>query len=204
MLVASNPVDIITHLCTEISHGLCGHDRSKVIGSGTILDTARFRTLLSNHVGVSPHSIHAYVLGEHGDSEVIQWSTAMVGTIPINDFSVQVNAPITQEVRNRIDASVKNAAYRIIKGKGATWFGIGAGIARLAKAIIDDQNVVLTCCTQTDSIEGVKNVTASLPRIISSNGVEETLYPVLSNSESAELQKSVETIKALTEDVLEF
>jgi L-lactate dehydrogenase len=195
LLIASNPVDVMTHLCADIAARCCGHDKAKVIGSGTILDTARFRALVADHLGVSSHSVHGYVLGEHGDSEVLHWSGLTVGTMPIESFAAQMSAPVTEAVRAQIDEGVRRAAYRIIKGKGATWFGIGAGMARLAEAIQDDQRAVITCCTPTDNIEGVEDVTLSLPRIISSSGVTHTMYPDLSDREQAALKRSAEILK---------
>ncbi len=110
LLVATNPVDIMTDIATRLS----GLPPSRVIGSGTILDTARFRSLLGHHLGVAPQSIHAYVLGEHGDSEVLGWSAARAGAVPIRSFAAQVGAPLTDEVIARIDDRVRNAAYTII------------------------------------------------------------------------------------------
>jgi L-lactate dehydrogenase len=133
-VVATNPVDIITMMVTRIS----GLTPARVIGSGTILDTARFRALLGEHLGVAPQSVHAYVLGEHGDSEVLVWSSAKVGGVPLEDFATQRGLKLDAQVRARIDDGVRRAAYRIIEGKRATYFGIGAGLARLAAAVRDD------------------------------------------------------------------
>ncbi|HXK95314.1 MAG TPA: L-lactate dehydrogenase, partial [bacterium] len=143
LLIASNPVDILTHVVTQIS----GIPSCRVIGSGTILDTARFRSLLGEYLGVSPHSVHAYVLGEHGDSEVLVWSSAKVGGVPLYDIAEQAGKPIPGEIQARIDDGVRRAAYRIIEGKGATYYGIGAGLARIVKAIRDDERTVLTVST---------------------------------------------------------
>jgi L-lactate dehydrogenase len=144
LLVASNPVDIMTHITARFAAEQ-GLEPGRVIGSGTILDTARFRTLLAGHLGVSSHSVHAHVLGEHGDSEVLNWSGANVSNINLANFASQLNRPFTGQVKQQIDEGVRKAAYRIIKGKGATWFGIGAGMARIAKAIVSDENSVITC-----------------------------------------------------------
>ena len=114
LLVVSNPVDIMTQVVTKIS----GLPSQQVIGSGTILDTARFRTLLAEHLNIAPHSVHAYVLGEHGDSEVLAWSTGKVGGVPVEEFAAQIGRPITDEIRTTIDDGVRRAAYRIIEGKG--------------------------------------------------------------------------------------
>ena len=135
LIVATNPVDVMTQMVTHIS----GLAPSRVIGSGTILDTARFRSLLGEHIGVSPRSIHAYVLGEHGDSEVLVWSSATVGGLPLSDFANQIGRPVGGDIRAAIDEGVRRAAYRIIEGKGATYHGIGAGLARIVRAIRDDE-----------------------------------------------------------------
>ena len=202
LLIASNPVDVMTHLAADIAYRQCGHPKSKVIGSGTILDTARFRALMATHLGVSSHSVHGYVLGEHGDSEVLHWSGTTVGNMPLGDFAAQVHAPVTAAVREEIDQGVRRAAYRIIQGKGATWFGIGAGMARLAQAMIEDQRAVVTCCTPTDDIEGISDVTLSLPRIVSADGITHTLYPVLSKDEQDSLRRSASLIKEAITAVL--
>lgn len=196
LLNATNPVDIMTHLASRLAPFASG----KVIGSGTILDTARFRTLLSQHLGISPHSAHAYVLGEHGDSEVLHWSGVTIGNTPLVNFSSQVAAPITESIRHEIDLNVRSAAYRIIQGKGATWFGIGAGMARIAQAILNDENAVLTCCIPLPEVEGVKDVTLSLPQIIAAEGAKKTIYPELDKNEKQLLRRSANIIKdALTE-----
>ncbi|MFZ5998181.1 MAG: lactate/malate family dehydrogenase, partial [Nitrospirota bacterium] len=126
LIVASNPVDVLTWEVSRMPQTTPG----KVIGTGTILDTARFRALLGEYFGVAPQSVHAYVLGEHGDSEVLTWSNAQVGGLSLEEFCGQSDLPLTDEVKARIDERVRRAAYSIIEGKGATYYGIGAGIAR--------------------------------------------------------------------------
>lgn len=191
LLNATNPVDIMTHFAARFSGGGTG----RVIGSGTILDTARFRALLAQHLRVSSHSVHANVLGEHGDSEVLHWSGATVGNIPLADFAQQTGRPVTDEVRARIDDGVRRAAYKIIQGKGATWYGIGNGMARIAQAILDNESTVLTCCAPIESVEGINDVTLSLPRIVSAGGIGPALYPSLDDDERAKLKHSAEVIK---------
>jgi len=201
LLIATNPVDVMTHLACHFAGESADHPAHKIIGSGTILDTARFRTLLGEHLGVSSHSIHGYVLGEHGDSEVLQWSGTTVGNMKLGEFAVQVNAPVTDDIKARIDEGVRRAAYRIIQGKGATWYGIGAGMARIAETIIQNEHAVLTCCTPTADIEGVQNVTLSLPRIISERGIEQTIYPALDESEKQAIRTSAEVLKKSIADI---
>jgi L-lactate dehydrogenase len=187
LLIVSNPVDIMTQVVTKIS----ALPPERVIGSGTILDTARFRTLLAEHLGLAPHSVHAYVLGEHGDSEVLAWSSGKIGGVPVIEFSEQIGRRITDDVKARIDDGVRRAAYRIIEGKGATYYGIGAGIARIAKAIRDDEGAVLTL----SNIEGVNGVSLSLPRVLKAKGIEATIQPMLSNEEEEALKRSADILR---------
>jgi L-lactate dehydrogenase len=187
LLIVSNPVDIMTQVVTKIS----ALPPERVIGSGTILDTARFRTLLAEHLGLAPHSVHAYVLGEHGDSEVLAWSSGKIGGVPVIEFAEQIGHRITDDVKARIDDGVRRAAYRIIEGKGATYYGIGAGIARIAKAIRDDEGAVLTL----SNIEGINGGSLSLPRVLKAKGIETTIQPLLSNEEEEALKRSAEILK---------
>ncbi|MBN2905681.1 MAG: L-lactate dehydrogenase [Rhodobacteraceae bacterium] len=186
LLVASNPVDIMTNVATRLS----GLPAGRVIGSGTILDTARFRSLLAGHLGLSAHSVHGYVLGEHGDSEVLAWSTARVGAEPLPSVAAQLGAAITHEVRARIDEGVRGAAYRIIAGKGATNYGIGAGLARIVRAIARDEQAVLSLSIVTPEAAGVHDVALSLPRVVGAQGVTATLAPALDRAESDALAAS--------------
>jgi L-lactate dehydrogenase len=186
LLVASNPVDIMTHVATRLS----GLPPARVIGSGTILDTARFRSLLGRHLGISPQSVHAYVLGEHGDSEVLAWSSARAGALGLADFGAQVGAALTDAVRAEIDDSVRRAAYRIIEGKGATWYGIGAGLARIVRAIARDEAAVLSVSILTPEVVGVRGATLSIPRVIGRGGVQADLLPELDAAEMAALARS--------------
>jgi L-lactate dehydrogenase len=187
LLIVSNPVDIMTEVVTKISN----LPSKRVIGSGTILDTARFRTLLAEHLNIAPHSVHAYVLGEHGDSEVLAWSSGKVGGVPLEEFAVQIGRDISDEERARIDDGVRQAAYRIIEGKGATYYGIGAGIARIVRAIEDDEGAVLTL----SNVEGFGGVSLSLPRVLKAKGIEATIQPMLSNEEAQALKRSAEILK---------
>jgi L-lactate dehydrogenase len=192
LLIASNPVDVITQMASQIA----GVPPQRVIGSGTILDTARFRTLLAESLGVSPKSVHAFVLGEHGDSEVLLWSDVKVGAVSLVDFARQVGCEVTSENRRRIDDGVRRAAYRIIEGKGATYYGIGAGLARIVRAVRSDERVVLTVSSRAVRIGDFPEVCFSLPRIIGSAGILATLLPQLSEEEHQALMNSVEVIRS--------
>lgn len=196
LLVASNPVDIMGQITARIA----GLAPGRVIGSGTILDTARFRWLLGRHLGIAPGSVHGYVLGEHGDSEVLAWSNARAGSVPLASFAAQVGAPITEDVRAHIDKGVRRAAYTIIEGKGATWYGIGAGLARICRAIGGDEQAVLSVSVPGDVL-GVQDVALSLPRVVGAAGVTATLWPELDAAETEGLRASAELLKGLVEAV---
>ena len=197
LLVASNPVDIMTQIATRIS----GLPPQRVIGSGTILDTARFRSLLGRHLDISPQSVHAYVLGEHGDSEVLAWSNARAGSVGLLSFAEQVGRPLTAEIRAQIDDGVRNAAYKIIDGKGATYFGIGAGLANIVKAIVRDQKDVLSVSIATPEVAGVRDVALSLPRVVGAAGVIVDLFPQLDPQELAALRRSAALLKEQADSV---
>lgn len=197
LLIATNPVDIMTDVATRLS----GLPPQRVIGSGTILDTARFRSLIGRHLGIAPQSVHAYVLGEHGDSEVLAWSNARAGSIGLETFADQIGKRLDATVRQSIDDGVRNAAYRIISGKGATYYGIGAGLARIVKAIAHDQRDVLSVSIMTGMVEGVPDVALSVPRVIGADGVLADLFPELDREERAALRRSAILIKEATESL---
>lgn len=191
LVVATNPVDVMTDIATRLS----GLPPERVIGTGTVLDTARYRALLGEYLGVSPKSVHAWVLGEHGDSEVLCWSSAAVGAIPVDLLARQQGHPLDEDQRAAIDRGVRGAAYRIIAGKGATWFGIGGGIARIVAAIADNERAVLTVSALTPEVEGIRDVCLSLPRVVGSNGAGEALWPALDAPEREALRRSAEILK---------
>jgi len=186
LVVAANPVDVMTDVTARIAQLPPG----RVVGSGTILDTARFRTLVGEHVGIAPRSIHAYVLGEHGDTEVLVWSSIQIGGVALTSFAEQVGRPLTDSVKASIDERVRRAAYRIIEGKGATYYGIGAGLARIVRVIRDDEQAVLTLSAPGAGVGTVGDACLSLPRVLGARGVESTLQAALSTEEEAALQRS--------------
>lgn len=195
ILMASNPVDIMTDLALKLS----GLPKNRVFGSGTILDTSRFKTLLGEHLGLSSKSIHAYVLGEHGDSEVLIWSNGDAGTLSVEDLAKDLHRPLTPEVKAQIDDNVRNAAYKIIEGKGATYYGIAGGLCRICQAISANENAILTVSSFHEDVEGVKNVCVSLPSVINQNGVECVIYPHLSAEEHELLKISAQKMKDYSE-----
>jgi L-lactate dehydrogenase len=194
LVVATNPVDITTHMTAHFAREF-GLPSSRVVGSGTTLDTARFRTLIGRHVGVDARHIHAYVVGEHGDSEVLTWSLATVGGMDLADFAEQRGHPLTPEVVERIDDSVRRAAYYIIEGKGATYYGIGAALARITDVILSDQRAILTVCSPSDEVAGVKDVTVSLPRLVGGSGVLADFPQPLNDAEQAALHRSAAIVR---------
>jgi L-lactate dehydrogenase len=194
LLIATNPVDIITHLCAKIGAEY-GLPSSKVIGSGTTLDTARFRTLLGVHLGVDPQHVHCYVIGEHGDSEVLTWSNVDIGGVPLEDFAKFRKIKFDDKIKNEIDSNVRNAAYKIIAGKGSTYYGIGAAMARLVDVINSDNRAILTVCTPVNEVEGVKDVTLALPHLIGGDGDLGALPLKLNQLEKDALKKSALIIR---------
>lgn len=194
LVVATNPVDIMTHLTARLAvrHG---SPVERVIGSGTTLDTARFRALLGRHLGLDPHHVHAYVIGEHGDSEVLCWSSVMAGGLSLAEFCQARSLALDEPLRQEIDQQVRKAAYRIIQGKGATYYGIGSALARIVDIILHDQRSVLTVCAPVSEIEDVPDVTLALPRLIGGAGLLATLPLVLSDAEHIALQRSAAVLR---------
>jgi L-lactate dehydrogenase len=193
LLVATNPVDIMTHLTARYAAEY-GVPSSRVMGTGTTLDTARFRVLLGRCLGVDAQHVHAYVIGEHGDSEVLTWSLATVGGIPLDEYCQMNNLSLCSEDRQGIDEQVRKAAYHIISGKGATYYGVGSAIARIVEVILKDQRSILTICTPLDEVAGVKDVTLALPHLIGGEGVITTLRLPLDDEEQILLRASAEII----------
>jgi L-lactate dehydrogenase len=186
---------------TQITREISGLPAGRVIGSGTILDSARFRSLLGAHLGVSPRSIHAYVLGEHGDSQVAAWSSARAGAVPIAAFGAQVGAPITEAVRADINERTRSAAYTIVQGKGSTYYGIAAGLARILGAIRQNEQAVISVSIVTPDVEGVRDVALSIPRVVGGEGVVADLFPDLDAGERAALHRSAATLRGLFDSI---
>ena len=195
LVVATNPVDVTTHLTARFAAER-GVPTGRVLGSGTMLDTARFRVLLGRRLGVDAEHVHAYVVGEHGDSEVLTWSLATVGGIPLADMARRHGLPFDAALRAEIDDGVRGAAYQIISGKGATYYGVGSALARIVETVLGDRRSVLTVCTPQASVAGVPDVTVSLPRVVGGAGVIETLPLALPPVEQQALAKSARVVRA--------
>ena len=194
LVVATNPVDVMTHLTAKYAAEQ-GVPSRRVIGSGTTLDTARFRTLLGSQFGVDAYHVHGYVVGEHGDSEVLTWSLVTIGGTTLDDFCRLRGTCLDEEVQQAIDEKVRRAAYHIIEGKGATYYGIGSALARIVDVLLRDQRAILTVCTPMDEVAGVKDVTVSLPQLVSGEGILATLPLPLNEQEAAALTASAQTIR---------
>jgi L-lactate dehydrogenase len=197
LVVVSNPVDIMTHLTAHFAVR-CGVPATRVIGSGTMLDTARFRSLLGRHFDVDPQHVHAYVLGEHGDSEVLTWSQVSIAGMGLDDFVEVHGTPLGPEERQQIDEQVRRAAYHIIAGKGATYYGIGSAVARVLDVILHDQRAVLTICCRIESVPEFAGVTFALPHLLHGGGVLATIPPRLDDVERASLQRSASVLREAT------
>lgn len=191
LIVASNPVDILTQIAVQVA----GCERCRVLGSGTALDTARLRYLLGMHYGVDSRSVHAYVVGEHGDSELPLWSLANIAGVRLPDF-VGVNGQVyDQAALDRIFDQTRNAAYEIIQRKRATYYAIGLGLLSIVEAVLRDQHTVMTVSSPLSGQYGVKDISISMPTIIGRRGVEEVLNLPISKLELEAFQKSAQTLK---------
>jgi L-lactate dehydrogenase len=200
LVVATNPVDIMTHLTAHYAVPL-GVPRHRVIGSGTTLDTARFRSILGRHLDVDPEHVHAYVLGEHGDSEVLAWSMVTVGTVPLEDYARARGINLGAETIREIDDGVRRAAYRIIEGKGSTYYGIGAALARIVQSILRDQRSLLTISAPLAELEDVRDITLAMPSLVGGQGLIATLPAPLNADEEAQLVASARTLRQALDDL---
>ena len=190
ILIATNPVDILTYISLRES----GLPASRVIGSGTILDTSRFRFLLGQHYGVDTRSVHAYIVGEHGDSEIPLWSLANIGGVRLQEFAPLRNKQYDQAEMDHLFVQVRDAAYEIIKRKQATYYAIGLGLLSIVEAILGDYRTVLSVSTLMTGQYGVRDICLSLPCVVGANGIEEVLTLNLNAEEEAGFKRSAEKL----------
>jgi L-lactate dehydrogenase len=195
LLVVSNPVDIMTYVTLKLT----GFSRSRVIGSGTVLDTARFRALLAQRLKTDPRSIHAYIIGEHGDSEVPVWSTANVAGMKLLPGEWESLADKDKEELSAIFDRVKNAAYEIIERKGSTAYAIGLGVTAIARAILRSQEHIFTVSTLVKDFYGIDDVCLSLPTVIDEHGAIKTVNLALSVAEETQLRNSARVLRSIIE-----
>jgi len=193
LLVATNPVDVLSYATWKMS----GLPKSRVLGSGTILDTARFRFLLSQYFGVDPRSVHAYIVGEHGDSEVPVWSVANIAGMRFPVFCEQMGMGCDQSALNSIFEQTRDAAYHIIERKGATYYAVAVGILRIVEAILRDQGTVLSVSSLINNYYGIEDVFLSLPTVVDRGGVERIVRLKLDDQEIAGLRKSAQVLQDL-------
>ena len=191
LLIVSNPVDILTYVALKISN----YPMNRVIGSGTVLDTARFRFLLSRHCGVDPRNVHAYIIGEHGDSEVPVWSQANIAGLALKKHCPVCERNCSPEQRDEIFGQVRNAAYEIISRKGHTNFAIALAVDRIVGTILRNENSVLTVSTLINDFYGISDICLSVPTILNMNGISKHIHINLDESERHNLQISAETLK---------
>ena len=191
LLIATNPVDVLTHL----SVGLSGLSPSRVLGSGTILDTARFRHFIGEHIGVAPGSVSAYIIGEHGDSEVPVWSRATVGGVPLALFCQEAGISLSPDDKAAIFSRTRDAAQHIIGRKGATYYAIGAGLVEVVRAIVRDENAVLPVGSSIENYCGISGVAFGMPSVVNRQGVARVLPLPLDDSESEALQRSAQVLR---------
>ncbi|OPX84337.1 MAG: L-lactate dehydrogenase [Pelotomaculum sp. PtaB.Bin104] len=189
-LIVSNPVDVLTYAALKIT----GLPPERVFGSGTVLDSSRFRHSLSRHCGVAPRNIHAYVVGEHGDSEVLLWSLAYIAGTRLDDFCTLTGLPPVN--RQQVDSRVRNAGYRIISKKGATYYAISLAVKRICESIIRNENSILTVSGLINGPYGIDGCCLSLPAVVNSAGCSRPLILPVSGEEEEKLRKSAGVLKA--------
>ena len=199
LLIVANPVDILTYVAAKLSK----LPQGRVFGSGTVLDSARLKYLLGEHLDVDNRSDHAFIIGEHGDSEMAAWSSANVSGIPLNDFCEMRGYFKHEESMKKILEEVKNSAYEIIEKKHATYYGIAMSVRRICEAIIRDEKSILPVSSIQKGEYGIENVALSIPAIVGREGVEKVVPIKLSDTEKEELIKSANTLKNVL-DTVEF
>jgi L-lactate dehydrogenase len=191
ILNATNPVDILSYAAWKLS----GLPPQRVIGSGTILDTARFRALLSAHFNLDARSVHAYIIGEHGDSEVAVWSSANIAGMPLDDYCRLVSGDFCGDDRSKMAEQVRNAGYEILSRKGATYYAVAVGLLRIVESILRDQHSVLSVSNLVPGYYGIEDVYLSLPSVVGRGGVETILPLNLDEAELAALHRSAEVMQ---------
>lgn len=193
LLIVSNPVDILTYAAVKLS----GMPENRVIGSGTVLDTARLKYQLSEHLSVDSRSIHSFIIGEHGDSEIAAWSSTNVSGIPLNDFCEMRGHFNHDSAMREIAETVKNSAYDIISKKHATYYGIAMSVKRICECIVRDEKSILPISTMLHGAYGIDKIALSMPAIVGLDGVETHVPISLSESEKEQLLRSADTLKEI-------
>lgn len=196
-LVAANPVDILTYATWKFS----GFPKERVLGSGTSLDTARLRVAMADLTGIKdPRSMHAYIMGEHGDSEFAAYSSASIGSLPFLDWSKEHD--VSKETLEKIEDDVRNKAYEIINKKGATFYGVAAALARISKAILRDEDTVLPVSAYMDGQYGINDVYIGTPAVVCADGIKQVIEVPLNEEEQTKMTESAKTLKQVLNDGL--
>ena len=197
LLVVTNPVDVLSYVAYKCS----GLPASRVIGSGTLLDTARLRYLLGQHFGVDPRSVHAYVLGEHGDSELVAWSLAHIAGVRLSELLPTWQRDVREGALERIFEEVRGAAYEIIRRKGATYYAVALAVTRLVESILQDQRSVLTVSTYVQDWQGIRDVYLGMPCVVGRSGVERMVELPLAPDELEALRRSASLLRRAADEV---
>jgi L-lactate dehydrogenase len=197
LLVVANPVDILTKVAQKLS----GLPENRVIGSGTVLDTGRLKYRLSEHLQVDSKSIHAFIIGEHGDSEIVAWSSANVSGVPLSNFCEMRGHFEHREAENEIAEKVKNSAYDIIQRKRATYFGVAMAVKRICEVIVRNERAILPVSTVMHGEYGIDDVVLSMPCIVGINGIETQIPIVLNEEEKTKLQDSARVLKGVVDSL---
>lgn len=197
MLVVSNPVDILTYTALKLS----GFPKNRVIGSGTVLDTSRLKHLLGEHLSVDSRSVHAFIIGEHGDSEIAAFSSANVSGIPVNEFCELRGFYHHEKATAELAEKVKNSAYEIIQKKQATYYGIAMAVKRICEAILRDEKSILPVSSLMEGAYGIHDIVLSMPAIIGKNGIEMQVPIALSDRELKDLQESANVLRSVMEGI---
>lgn len=197
ILVVSNPVDVLSYVAYKLS----GLPASRVFGSGTVLDSARLKFTVGRRLNVDPRSVHAFVIGEHGDSELAVWSSANVSGIPLDDYCAHCGYVSHEANRKKLENDVKNSAYEIIKRKGSTYYGIAAATRRICESIVRDEHSILPVSTLVDGRYGVNDVYISVPALVGSGGVEDVVEIALDDNERKALVASAQTLRSVIDEL---
>jgi len=196
-IIVTNPCDVLTVLAQEAT----GLPPERIFASGTVLDTSRLRLLLGERAGVAPTSVHAYIVGEHGDTEFPVWSRAMIGTVPILDWQTEGHPPMSVGELDRIAVDVRDAAYKVIQGKGATNYAIGLSSARIVEAVLGDEHAVMPVSTVLDDFHGVSGVALSVPSIVSARGALPIRETTFDPGELALLRRSADALRTVADEL---
>jgi len=197
ILMVTNPVDVLTYFALKYS----GLPRERVLGSGTVLDSARFRYLLSRHYKVDPRNVHAYIVGEHGDSEVALWSMAHIGGLPLKLYCAMCDSQIAPPDHDGILKEVRGSAYHVIESKGATYYAVSLALARIVGAILRDESSVLTVSTMLDELYGVRDISLSMPCVVDRSGVSRVLRADFTAQEVEGLRDSAKALRKVIDEV---